>query len=369
MRLFPYSSKKRLFIFSLLFAIWSVISLPVVLFAQTPQLSLADLLIGLRSKKASIAERNKILAEAVKQRGITFALTSEIEKELQQTGAELDLLEAVRQKSPIAKAIPAPVVKAEPTPVMTQAATVPALDSGYYFKRANSFLTNGEFDLAVVDYNKALELNQNDTWSYVNRGMAFYNKKNYELAILDFSKAIEISPKEAKIYFKRADAFEKKGKTEEALADYKKALELDAEFADAKKSIERIKKEQAKELAPPVQTQQIAEKPVEKPVEKPIEPVKTDQIINLGSLNNLAIKLAMPTYPAFDRQRKNEGIVTVIIMLDETGKVLSAEATDGPKSLQGFAEEAAKKSKFNAPKVNDQPVKAKGYIAYNFKAS
>src|SRR5947209_5798559 len=68
--------------------------------AQSSQLSLADILIALRSKKADIGEKNKILAEAVKQRGITFSLTPEIEKELDGTGAANDLIAAIRQKMP-----------------------------------------------------------------------------------------------------------------------------------------------------------------------------------------------------------------------------------------------------------------------------
>ena len=48
------------------------------LHAQSSELSLADLLIGLRSQKVSIEERNRILAEAVRERGITFKYTPEI---------------------------------------------------------------------------------------------------------------------------------------------------------------------------------------------------------------------------------------------------------------------------------------------------
>ena len=75
-----------------------VLAMAAGLRAQTPQLSLADLLIGLRSKKVTLEERNKILAEAVRQRGITFALTGEIEKELSTTGAGKELISAIRQK-------------------------------------------------------------------------------------------------------------------------------------------------------------------------------------------------------------------------------------------------------------------------------
>jgi hypothetical protein len=50
--------------------------------AQGGQLSLADILIALRSKKVTLTDRNKILTEAINSRGTTFTLTPEIEKEL-----------------------------------------------------------------------------------------------------------------------------------------------------------------------------------------------------------------------------------------------------------------------------------------------
>ena len=62
------------------FAVFFAVMLMFATFAnaQSPQLSLADLLIGLRSKKVSLPERNAILTEAVRQRGVTFAMTPEM---------------------------------------------------------------------------------------------------------------------------------------------------------------------------------------------------------------------------------------------------------------------------------------------------
>lgn len=64
-----------------------VVLLPSIVLAQAAKLSLADLLVGLRSQKVSLEERNRILAEAVKERGITFAPSAVIESELSATGA------------------------------------------------------------------------------------------------------------------------------------------------------------------------------------------------------------------------------------------------------------------------------------------
>src|SRR5258708_24433625 len=83
--------------------------------AQGNQLSLADILIALRSKKLTLPERNKILTDAVATRGTTFSLTPEIEKELSVTGADKDLVDSLKKRSQIVK-IAAVVPSAETKP-------------------------------------------------------------------------------------------------------------------------------------------------------------------------------------------------------------------------------------------------------------
>src|SRR6478672_10675537 len=84
-------------------AFFAAALLPTAINAQSNQLMLADILIALRSKKVSLAERNDIISKAVTARGITFGLTPEIEKELTDTGAEKILLDAIRQKATMVK--------------------------------------------------------------------------------------------------------------------------------------------------------------------------------------------------------------------------------------------------------------------------
>src|SRR5690348_816466 len=81
-------------VLSLLIGLGVMINAPAAA-GQAVQLSLADILIALRSKKVTMPERNKILTEAVLQRGITFSLTPEIEKELEATGADKDLIDSI----------------------------------------------------------------------------------------------------------------------------------------------------------------------------------------------------------------------------------------------------------------------------------
>ncbi len=345
---FPCNKKSRLYLSLLILLMFALTVFPQN-GQKPPQLSLADILIGLRSKKATLEERNKILAEAVKVRGITFALTPEIEKELTGTGAGAELVNAIRQKSPIIK----PVVKPTPQP------TPSAFDIQ---RRANLNVANGEFDLAIADYNKVIEMKSADSTTYLNRGWAYSNKKNYDLAIADYGKAIELNPKELMAYLNRAEAHEKAGNIEKAVGDYQKAVELDGENAEARNNLQRLQNEiaKAKEQPQPTTTNPQNKETVSA-TQNPSQPV------NLGALNNLAVNLVVPVYPSIAQQSKIQGKVTVQVTLDEEGKVVSAKAVGGPSLLRSVSEDAVRKSKFKPALVAGQAVKAIGFIIYNFK--
>lgn len=343
--------------------------------AQQAQLSLADVLIALRSKKVTLVERNKLISDAVKVRGITFALTPEIELELSNTGADSELMEAIKQKStkvvavipkptPVPTPIPIPVATPKPTPIPTPMPTpAPTPDFAFYRKRADENNFKGDYDLAVNDYNEALKLNPKDNLSYINRARAFSGKKNYDSAIADYDKAIELNPKDAVAYLNRADSFEKKGSAERAISDYRKVIELDATNDVAKNNLKRLEAEQVK----PVQPE--PKKPDPVPVvetPKVTEPVNLPESVDLGQLNKFALKLVMPVYPQIAQKLNVQGTVNVQLSLDETGKVLSAKAINGNSLLRPAAEDAARATRFKPALVSNRAVKSTGFIVYNF---
>ena len=88
----------KLPIASVLSFVFILLALSGAGWAQGSQLTLADILIGLRSKKATLPERNQILTDAVVTRGTTFVITPEIEKELATTGADKALIDAIKKK-------------------------------------------------------------------------------------------------------------------------------------------------------------------------------------------------------------------------------------------------------------------------------
>lgn len=325
-------------------------------YGQRPQLSLADILIGLRSKKVTLVERNKILAGAVKERGITFALTPEIEKELAAGGADKDLIAAIEQKSQIIK-ISAVDVKPE------QPATAPAVtepNAAFFHERANSAFVKGEFDSALADYTKVIEMKAADASVYINRGIIHANRNSLDRSVADFDRAIEIDPKDPRGFLHRGRTYEKVGNVQKALSDYEKALALDANNATAKANILRLKPEPVKPEPTPATVEDI--------IAKTPEPVKPPEILEVGAMNNLATRLVMPVYPPLDRRMKIQGLVVVQISLDIEGKVTSVTATSGPKTLRSAAEDAARKSKFKPARYNEMPIRSTGFISYNFKA-
>lgn len=85
-----------------------------------------------------------------------------------------------------------------------------------------------------------------------------------------------------------------------------------------------------------------------------------------GVLNGKAFRLPKPQYPKAARIAGIQGSVEVRVLIDESGKVVSAEAISGPIELRKASEEAALQSEFAPTKLSGQPVKVTGIVVYNF---
>jgi protein TonB len=102
--------------------------------------------------------------------------------------------------------------------------------------------------------------------------------------------------------------------------------------------------------------------------EPPPAPIKKapPKTISGGVLNGKAISLPKPTYPAAARAVRASGAVQVQVLIDETGKVVSASAAGGHPLLQAAAVAAARGARFSPTLLSGQPVKVSGIITYNF---
>ncbi|HEY0546580.1 MAG TPA: energy transducer TonB [Pyrinomonadaceae bacterium] len=91
------------------------------------------------------------------------------------------------------------------------------------------------------------------------------------------------------------------------------------------------------------------------------------QPISGGVLNGRAVSLPKPVYPREARDAGVSGSVTVQIIVDEQGSVISAKAVSGDPLLQEAAVVAAREAKFRPTMLEGQPVKVSGVLTYNFE--
>lgn len=101
-------------------------------------------------------------------------------------------------------------------------------------------------------------------------------------------------------------------------------------------------------------------------VNVPSVPVAAGSTIEVGPLLSYATKQSPPVYPNAARSARQVGTVKVEVMVNENGEVAKVEKTTGPMMLQNAAKDAILKWKFR-PFVRDgQPVKATGFVSFNF---
>ena len=96
-----------------------------------------------------------------------------------------------------------------------------------------TYSEQGQYDLAILEFNKALEIDPGSPEAYNNRGITYSKKDQFDSAISDFSKALDIDPKDTKVLYNRGLTYAIEGQFDLALSDLKKCLELVPSNADA----------------------------------------------------------------------------------------------------------------------------------------
>ncbi len=99
-------------------------------------------------------------------------------------------------------------------------------DADAYLKRGLAYAKKGQYDQAISDFTKALEINPRYAYAYNNRGLTYWNKGQYDQAISDFTKALEINPRDADAYVNRGVAYMSIGQYDKAWEDVDKAQDL-----------------------------------------------------------------------------------------------------------------------------------------------
>jgi len=98
----------------------------------------------------------------------------------------------------------------------------------------------------------------------------------------------------------------------------------------------------------------------------PTPPKPSTLRVSPGVFSAKVVDLPKPAYPELAKRAGIQGLVNVQILVDETGKVISAQAVKGSAMLTKAAEDAARRARFTPTKLGDQPVKVQGVITYKF---
>jgi len=111
-----------------------------------------------------------------------------------------------------------------------------------YFVRALILADSNrkEYDKAIKDYTKAIELNLDFADAYYNRGLAWQNKNenkkaidDFEKAILQYDKDLIDNPNNANIYNIKGLILYNRTAYEKAIENYTKAIKINSNFTDA----------------------------------------------------------------------------------------------------------------------------------------
>jgi tetratricopeptide (TPR) repeat protein len=102
-----------------------------------------------------------------------------------------------------------------------------ALDS-----RASLYLSLGQFDQSIRDFDELIAHDSSNSLAYLNRGVAKERQGNLQSALDDYGRSITVAPS-ASAHFDRANLYVQLDQPEQALADFNAALAIDPKHIKA----------------------------------------------------------------------------------------------------------------------------------------
>jgi tetratricopeptide (TPR) repeat protein len=127
--------------------------------------------------------------------------------------------------SPTATVTPTATASPTNTPTPNLAATAAA-----YYKSGRANSEKGEWELAISDYDQAIQFRPDYPEAYYHRGIAWTKQGDLDQAVADFSQTIQLNPGYVDAY-NIVGWLMPLGFTELAIEDYNQAIELDPEYS------------------------------------------------------------------------------------------------------------------------------------------
>jgi Tfp pilus assembly protein PilF len=116
---------------------------------------------------------------------------------------------------------------------MTDLETSDPDDPSAHFERANAQFNHGHSELALVSYNRAIELRPDYAEAYNNRGNALRGLGRYAAALANYDRAIALKPNFVEAHYNRGRTSRDLGRPEEAVLAYDRAIALKPDLTAA----------------------------------------------------------------------------------------------------------------------------------------
>lgn len=171
-----------------------------------------------------------IMRRSFQQEANNQAATAVAEQEhslqFEQTVATITRREVLRTQA-TATTVQRNVLHAQETAEAAQAAADRRSVAAEYVNFGSWEFGQGEYETAIEDFTRAIEIDPEYALAYSRRGLTYYDLGEYEQAIADYTRAIELDPKDIFYYTDRGNAYRELGEYEQAIADYNRAIEVE----------------------------------------------------------------------------------------------------------------------------------------------
>jgi tetratricopeptide (TPR) repeat protein len=101
------------------------------------------------------------------------------------------------------------------------------------FIMGERYFKTGNYDKALVEYNKAIALNSNFPVALFSRGRIYHEKGDLDRTIADYTGVIKLKNDSVVVYNYRGYAYAQKGDHSRAIQDYSHAIALKQDYGDA----------------------------------------------------------------------------------------------------------------------------------------
>ncbi|MBF0277710.1 MAG: tetratricopeptide repeat protein [SAR324 cluster bacterium] len=102
--------------------------------------------------------------------------------------------------------------------------------SNAYLNRAVTYFHLQQYDQAIADNNRALQIQPKFAGAYHNRGFIYAHLKRYQIAIMDYNEALKHNPRFTNAYYNRGNAYMLLKQPLKAIEDYKTALKFKPDY-------------------------------------------------------------------------------------------------------------------------------------------